>query len=211
MKRNGVQTVVLVTLLCTAPLTWAAKSVEKPNAQATESKANACPEPAARKKFNAGIEGEISSFERDVDGRHISATITLYNKGSDSVHLMLAGPRPTAAGGGDTANLNNSSGITVCPSLLDQMLPACMGKARNYKGADLEQFTIIEPGRDISFNFEFVSNKGIRVPMLSLASTFIYRTSASSDRDSTLTEAEKRAELRTMNISFPPTPVREAK
>jgi hypothetical protein len=155
-------------------------------------------------KLNGGLEAKMESLTRNPKRGRLTAVLRIENRGPDTAFLMLAGPGPGLSGGGDTIIWTGVKGLTACPSLRDHHLPSCIGlNAKSERlVAPLEQFTVVEAGRGIAVTFEFGSNPNSNSPVLTFASTLIYRFTAPT-REPVLTEREKRSQLRPMNMSFP--------
>jgi hypothetical protein len=158
-------------------------------------------------KLNGGLEATIINIGRN--SNHTIATISMKisNKGSNAAHLLLVGtPVVTDDTGGVLSALQSISGLASCR----WAFAVCIGVPRvSVQTVGLEEFTLIDPGIDITVNFVFASNRSSG-PRISLAADVAYRF-GSREIDANTPEADKRKQIRKMTLSFPPIMVNEGK
>jgi hypothetical protein len=170
----------------------------------------ACAQTGPTIKLNAGLEAQIASLGRVKTGNYVTVALTIVNKGSSTIHMMLVGSPPAAVDNtGTQYTYNNSSGISRCSNwnVIDQ----CIG-VPNVTGLtlSLQAYTQLDPGSQLTANFELFGHESDG-PLASFAATIAYRLVGDPLRDDTLTEAQKRKQIRVMNLSFPPSPLTPAK
>jgi hypothetical protein len=161
-------------------------------------------------KLNGGLEAEITALGRHQQFLTVSMTISnpRTNPTRNIAYLLLAGDHPPMANDntGVTFNaLTSVSGIATCPS---SSISACIGVPSATSGTPpLQNWTELDPGTSITVNFQLFTSYRSRGPLVSFSASVAYRTVADHVQDDALTEAQKREQIRTMTISFPPSPV----
>ena len=160
-------------------------------------------------KLTAGLEASIGVVGRNKGGDQVSVSLQLANRGKEAVQLLLVGPAPFAAdNAGSTYEFVNYSGATRCSAVDAYQAGACIGRPKNDYTAPLEQWTQIDPGTVTTLTFGLGGTKS-KGSELGFAATFAYRLVANPATDSKRPEDERRAEIRTLSISFPAFPIRD--
>jgi len=161
-------------------------------------------------KLNAGLTAEILALGRDAHQR-LTISMKISNNGPDIVYLLLlTNPPPFATSNtGETyySNLSNPSGIAVC---LTTNYAGCIGLPPSQLVAPFSSWTEIDPTTDIVVNFVLGGSSG-NGPLVSFSANLAYRTVSNRVTDDTLSDSQKRQQVRTMTLSFPPMPVQEAR
>lgn len=163
-------------------------------------------------KLSGGIEATITVVGRDKGGNNISIGMQLENKGKLPIAIGLIGPVPTATdNAGITYFMTSFSGATACRELVVNYTSMCIlgEEVSGYRyPIPLQAFTQIDPGTTANLTFGLNGRQG-NGTLLSFSSVFAYRTIADPLKDETLTEPERRKQIRTLNISFPAFPIQQ--
>lgn len=169
------------------------------------------PVQAQIRKLNGGLEAQIASIGRDKSFHSLTVSMTLANKGNNTIYLLLfAGynsPKATDSTGAAFA-YRSSSGAPICT--LSE--PWCIGVPNVIQTLTppLQNWLELDPDTSpIALNFQLYSNQESHGHLASFSCTFAYRVVADTGRDETLTERQKRDGIQTMNLSVPPMPVAE--
>ena len=106
--------------------------------------------------------------------------------------------------------MNRDAGIFPLRNLTRRRLS--MGKGVRLVGSTLplQAYTELAPGTDASINFVFATRTASKGPLVSLAATLAYRPVVDPAREETLTDQQKRQQVRTMLLTFPPWAVVDA-
>ncbi|HEV8413050.1 MAG TPA: hypothetical protein VGQ49_05620 [Bryobacteraceae bacterium] len=161
-------------------------------------------------KLNGGLEAEILTLGRDTLGYNLTTSLRISNKGKSTAYLLLIGnPVATDNTGGVFNNVDNLSGIASCRNV-DYGL--CIGAPKVVEGltVPLQGYTQIDPDVEITINLR-LNGSGSKGPLVSLSANVAYRLVSDSLKDETLSDLDKRKQLKLMSLSFPATSVTEAK
>lgn len=160
-------------------------------------------------KLSAGLEASVTIAARQKGGNYMSVAMQIENKGKLPVALALIGPVPVAVDNAGVAHTMTAfSGATACRELTVGYLPMCLlgEEVSGYRYPILlEAMTQIDPGAAITLTFQ-LNGRESTGNLMSFSSVFAYRIIADPLKDATMTEAERRRQLRTLNVSFPSFP-----
>lgn len=177
--------------------------------------AQTAPGPSAARptvKLSGGLEATITVVGRNKNGNNISIGMQLENKGKLPIAIALVGPAPFATdNAGATYNYSNFSGAAACSELGAHYVAMCIlgEETSGYKHpVPLQAFTQIDPGTTANLAVGLNGTSGTGT-LLSFASVFAYRIIADPLKDETMTEIERRKQIRTLNVSFPAFPIQQ--
>jgi hypothetical protein len=161
--------------------------------------------------LSSGLEASLpSGIGRTKEGYNVTVALKLENKGKAAVALALVGPTPVAVdNAGTTYSMTSFSGSGACSELTVIALPACiLGEEKGGQKIPipLQAFTQIDPGASAIVTFGLNGRQGTG-NQLSFSSVFAYRLIADPLTDDALSENDRRRQIRTMSVSFPPFPV----
>jgi hypothetical protein len=167
-------------------------------------------------KLSAGLEASIGFIGRDASGRRLTVTLKLLNKGAETVFGVLVREALAIDNSGAGYDLNAVSGITQCPwqQNVDFNVAQCLGAHNNHDRstvAPLESFTQIDPGSETTVTFALRREESGTGTIASFATVLIYRVVRDPLVDETLSDADRRRGLRTLNISIPEHPITQGK
>lgn len=164
---------------------------------------------APPKKFTGGLEGAIT-IHRDAPGRLATATLSLKNASKNTVYLLLF-EYPKLDGAGSSGFLPQGVQVPIESCSRPYVIEKCMASSdTRASGAPINAYVVLDPDIEIDLPFAFAFNPASTVPMYTFNAKFIYRTVTDPKADQTLTEKEKRAQLRQLIISFPNVSVAQA-
>lgn len=170
--------------------------------------------PAAPLKLTAGLEASVTIAARQKSGSYISIALQLENKGKATVAIALVGPVPVAVdNAGSSYMMTAFSGATSCRELAVHYLPMCLlgEEISGYRDPiRLQAMTHIDPGTAVTLTFQ-LSGRQTTGTLVSFASVFAYRIITDPLKDETLSDAERRRQLRTLSVSFPMFPITQEK
>jgi hypothetical protein len=160
------------------------------------------------RKLNGGLQAQIVSVGRDKTFSELTVSMTLANTGKTTIYLLLlpgapsTGPKATS--GGVTFFYESASGVAICPSF---DAATCIGVPNMMGAPPLQIWTELDPETSpITVNFHLHGWES-HSHLASFSGTFAYRVVSNPGIDGTLTETQKRKQIQTMNLSFPPTQV----
>ena len=173
-------------------------------------KASATEVQSAPINLNGGLQAQVLSVGRDKTLHHLTASMTLQNKGKNTIYLLLLfGPGNPSADDNTGAGFNyqGSSGVPVCPAF--GSIPSCIGVPDIIRGQTppLQSWMEIDPDTSAALNFQLYTGQESHGPLASFSCTFAYRVVSDPVRDDTLTEEQKRQRIHVMNLSFPSTTI----
>ena len=154
-------------------------------------------------KLNGNLEAEIDSLGRSKSGSEITVSLRLSNAGPTSIQLLLVPPQPlvTTNTGGSYSQVTGLSGLARCQFSFE----VCTGINGIVRGntPPLQSWTEIGSGTTVVANFVFHGNP-TTAPLISLSATLAYRIASNKLQDDTLSDEQKRTQIRSMTLSFPP-------
>jgi hypothetical protein len=162
-------------------------------------------------KLNGGLEAQVASIGRDKTFHELTVSITLANRGKNTIYLLLLpgvpSTGPKAQDAGITFFYMGSSGVAICGS---SSTAACIGIPRivDTETPPLQSWTELDPDTSaVTVNFQLGTSHESHGHLASFSCAFAYRAVSDPKMDDTLTETQKRERIQTMNLSLPPTPV----
>jgi hypothetical protein len=176
-----------------------ASSAQSPTAQAT-----------AMFKVGAGLQASVISFGR-AEKRRATAMLKLENVGRSSVRVMLVVPEPLAVDSfGGKFRFSQFSGIASCTNFSEKAMGICLGyPMNNGMTPALQTWSEIAPGSSVYLTFSFNADHPSDGPLMSMSAVLAVREI--SDSEAAMTDAQKRATIRTVPVSSPPGPVTDSK
>jgi hypothetical protein len=162
-------------------------------------------------KLSGGLEATLpGGIGRNKDAHNVTVSLQLENKGKAAVQLALVGPTPFAVdNAGTTYTMTSFSGAGACRELGAHFLPMCI-LGEEVSGMKipiaLQAFTQIDPGATATVTFGLNGREGSGT-LMSFSSVFAYRVIADPLKDDALPEPERRRQIRTISVSFPPVPI----
>ncbi len=161
--------------------------------------------------LNGGLQAQVVSAGRDKTFKNLTASMTLTNKGKNTVYVLLltgSGYPKAIDNTGTTFLYGSVGGIPVCPSTVE---PQCIGVPDVINGTPpLQNWLELDPGTSpATLNFQLFIPYAYEShgSLASLSCTLAYRTVSDPTRDDALTDKQKRQQIHLMNLSFPMTPV----
>ena len=164
-------------------------------------------------KLNGGLEARILTVGRSPDRTVLTASMAIANKGKSTVYLLLLFP-PFAVDstGGFFDRFPVVSGIATCSRDGFNKFSPCFGIPKiDSHTVPLQSFTAIEPDVEVTIVMKLSSWEASTGPLASISVSLAYRLVDDHLKDASLDDAEKYRQFRTMNLSFPPSPVIDAK
>lgn len=148
--------------------------------------------------LGSGMEAYIHAVARQQNDVLIS--LTLSNKSSNTVYLMLTGPTLAQDNKGATYSFENSTGISKCPWYNDTL--GCLAHSRQL----LQSYTEVGPGAEaiVSFSLFGPPSKGTT---MSFSTVLAVRIVEDLQRDATLTDEQKEKQIGTMSLSSASFPI----
>lgn len=156
-------------------------------------------------KLNGGLEAEILALGRDKSRQHVTVSLKLSNAGQNIAFLALSfDPAPVAnsnTGGHYVISMQSVSGIAKCGNV-----PAaeCMGSGAPIHALPFQSWTELDPGTNTVINMVLFGG-GNTGPLMSFSASVLYRLESDTVKDDTLSESQKRQQVRSMSLSFGPT------
>jgi hypothetical protein len=130
-----------------------------------------------------------------------------------TVYLLLVGPAPNAVDSqGTSYTFRNSSGVAACTQLSAYHLNRCIGrpKADEVVTVPLEGWTQIDPGSSAVATFDLFGNSSV-APVGGFSAVFARRDVDDPLKDDSLSEEQKRKQIRTMSVGISAYPISAAK
>jgi hypothetical protein len=160
--------------------------------------------------LTAGLVASIANVGRSKGSNDVTIAMQLENTGKLPIAIAMIGPAPVATDNAGTSyQYATFSGAAACRYLTVDYVAMCiLGEETSGSRypVPLQAFTQIDPGTTASLTFGLNGQKGTGT-LLSFASVFAYRVIADPRKDETLSETERRKQIRTLNISFPSFPI----
>ena len=138
-------------------------------------------------------------------------SLRLTNMGT--VYLLLVGPAPNAVDNeGTSYTFRNSSGVAACTQLSAYHLIRCIGrpKADEVMTVPPEGWTQINPGSSAIATFDLFGNSSA-APVGGFSAVFARRDVDDPLQDDSISEEQKRKQIRTMSVGVSAYPASAAK
>lgn len=150
-------------------------------------------------KLNGGMEARINWVGRNKALTQATVSMTLANKGKNTVHLLLIGPVAAQDNTGGHYRYEKVSGISSC-TWASSWPDKCLADAT--KVQLIQSYVQVDPGTDITVNFALRGDRTSKGPVMSFSSVFAARIVSDPIRDTTLSDEQKAKETRSMSVSF---------
>lgn len=157
------------------------------------------------------IQPQVLSIGRDKTFRNLTVTMTIENKGKNTIYVLLIPADFMSPKAVDNTGANfrfvSGSGIAICP---DSVTRRCIGEPVNPSiTPPLQSWTELDPDNPITLNFALTTttSEESHGPLVSFSSLLAYRVVSDPVQDDLLSDTQKRQQIHTRSFGTPMTHV----